>query len=151
MHVQAALRGFLLQLEADGRSPHTVNQYRRHGAALAAWLAATRAATAVAKLTPELLARFFAADSAKNSCRGGPKRAVSLNAMRTSVRCFAKHLHDAGLVATNPARLLRRARCAPPPPRALHPDEQRRLLDVLGKATGDEAARDRLLVELLLG
>lgn len=71
--------------------------------------------------------------------------------MRTSIRCFAKHLHDSGLVATNPARMLRRARCAPPPPRALHPDEQKRLLAVLGKASGDEAARDRMLVELLLG
>ena len=104
-----------------------------------------------AKLTPAVLAKFFADDAAKNSCRGGPKKAVSLNAMRTSVRCFAKHLHDAGLVATNPARMLRRARCAPPPPRALHPDEQKRLLEVLAKAEGDEAARDRMLVELLLG
>src|SRR5262245_1378148 len=104
MHVQAALQAFLLQLEADGRSPHTIGQYRRHGTSLANWLASTRAPTTVAKLTPEVLARFFADDAAKTSCRGGPKKAVSLNAMRTSVRCFAKHLHDAGLVATNPAR-----------------------------------------------
>jgi integrase/recombinase XerC len=151
MHVQASLQAFLLQLEADGRSPHTIGQYRRHGAALVAWLAETRAPTDVAKLTPALLAKFFAADAAKNSCRGGAKKAVSLNAMRTSIRCFAKHLHDAGLVATNPARLLRRARCAPPPPRALHPDEQKRLQDVLARAKGDEAARDRVLVDLLLG
>jgi integrase/recombinase XerC len=151
MHVQDALRAFLLQLEADGRSRHTIGQYRRHGAALIAWLAETGAPTTVARLTPDLLARFFAADAAKNSCRGGSKKAVSLNAMRTSIRCFAKHLHDAGLVATNPARLLRRARCAPPPPRALHDDEQKRLLAVLAKAKGDEAERDRMLVELLLG
>src|SRR5688572_10303279 len=151
MHFQAAIQAFLLQLEADGRSPHTIGQYRRHTTSLATWLAEARAPTTVAKLTPELLARFFAADTAKNSCRGGPKRAVSLNAMRTSIRCFAKHLHDAGLVATNPARLLRRARCAPPPPRALHGDEQKRLLEVLANGKGDEAARDRMLVELLLG
>jgi len=151
MQVQAALQAFLVQLEADGRSPHTIGQYRRHGASLVAWLAANRLPTNVARLTPDLLARFFADDAAKNSCRGGPKKAVSLNAMRTSIRCFAKHLHDAGFVATNPARLLRRARCAPPPPRALHGDEQRRLLQVLAKAKGREADRDRMLVELLLG
>jgi integrase/recombinase XerC len=150
MHFQAALQAFLLQLQADGRSPHTIGQYRRHGTALATWLATTRGPTTVAKLTPDLLARFFADDAAKSSCRGGPKKAVSLNAMRTSVRCFAKHLHDSGLVATNPARLLRRARCAPPPPRALHADEQKRLLEVLAKARGPEAERDRMLVELLL-
>jgi integrase/recombinase XerC len=102
-------------------------------------------------LTPETLARFFASDAARTSCRGGAKKATSANAMRTSVRCLAKHLHDAGLVATNPARLLRRARCAPPPPKALRDDEQARLLAVLAAATGPEAERDRMLVELLLG
>ena len=151
MNLQAALQEYLVQLAADGRSPHTIGQYRRHGTSLVNWLASTGGSTSVAKLTPTLLAKFFADDAAKNSCRGGPKKAVSLNAMRTSIRCFAKHLHDAGLVATNAARLLRRARCAPPPPRALHADEQQRLLDVLAKAKGDEAARDRMLVELLLG
>ena len=151
VELQAALQAFLLQLEADGRSRHTIGQYRRHGTALAIWLATTRAPTLVAKLTPAVLAKFFADDAAKNSSRGGAKKAVSLNAMRTSIRCFSKHLHDAGLVATNPARLLRRARCAPPPPKALHADEQERLLAVLAAATGAEAERDRMLVEVLLG
>ncbi len=151
MHLQAALQGFLLQLAADGRSPHTIGQYRRHGRALATWLARTGAHTAVAKLTPDLLARFFASPAARTTCHGDTKKAVSLNAMRTSIRCFAAHLHESGLVATNPARLLRRARCAPPPPKALHPDEQKRLLQVLAAADGPEAARDRMLVELLLG
>jgi site-specific recombinase XerC len=150
MDIQVALEQFLLQLEADGRSPHTRNQYRRHGRALAAWLDA-RGVSNVAGLNPELLARFFADDAAKASCRGGAKKAVSLNAMRTSIRCFAAHLHDAGLVAANPARLLRRARCAPPPPKALRADEQQRLLAVLAAAQGAEAARDKMLVELLLG
>ncbi len=151
MHLQDALQGFLLQLQADGRSPHTIGQYRRHGSSLANWLATTGANTDVAALTPETLARFFASEAARTSCRGGAKKATSTNAMRTSIRCFARHLHDAGLVATNPARLLRRARCAPPPPRALRPDEQGRLLAALGAATGPEAERDRVLIELLLG
>lgn len=149
MDLQAALQAFLLQLQADGRSPHTIGQYRRHCTSLATWLGTTGSGK-VADLTPDVLARFFAADAARQSCRGGPKKAVSVNAMRTSVRCFCAHLHDAGLVAANPARLLRRARCAPPPPRALHPDEQKRLFAVLKKARGDEARRDRMLVELLL-
>ena len=151
MQLQAALQAFLLQLRADGRSEHTVRQYQRHGTALANWLATTGASTNVAKLTPDLLARFFGADAAKNSCRGGPKKAVSLNAMRTSIRCFAQHLHQSGVLPSNPARLLRRARCAPPPPRALHADEQQRLLAVLAAATGPEAKRDEMLVHLLLG
>ena len=151
MQLQDAIQGFLLQLQADGRSPHTIGQYRRHGNALVNWLANTGADTDVAALTPDTIAKFFASDAARTSCRGGAKKATSANAMRTSVRCLAKHLHDAGLVATNPARLLRRARCAPPPPKALRDDEQVRLLAVLAAATGPEAERDRMLVELLLG
>ena len=68
MHVQEALRAFLLQLEADGRSAHTIGQYRRHGTSLANWLTATATSTNIAKLTPDILARFFADDAAKNSC-----------------------------------------------------------------------------------
>jgi site-specific recombinase XerC len=151
VNLQAALQVFLRQLAADGRSPHTIGQYRRHGTALANWLGTAGIGNDVADLTPDVLARFFASDAAKTSCRGGAKKATSANAMRTSIRCFAAHLHQSGLVPTNPARLLRRARCAPPPPRALHADEQQRLLDVLAAAAGPEAARDRMLVELLLG
>jgi integrase/recombinase XerC len=47
-------------------------------------------------------------------------------------------------------RLLRRARCAPAPPRALRDDEQARLLNVLERARGVEAERDRMLIHLLL-
>jgi integrase/recombinase XerC len=151
MHLQDAIQGFLLQLQADGRSAHTIGQYRRHGNALANWMASADIDANVAALTPETIARFFASDAARTSCRGGAKKATSANAMRTSIRCLAKHLHDAGLVATNTARLLRRARCAPPPPKALRDDEQARLLSVLAAATGPEAERDRMLVELLLG
>ena len=144
MHLQDAIQGFLLQLQADGRSAHTIGQYRRHGTALANWLASAGIDANVAALTPETIAKFFASDAARTSCRGGAKKATSANAMRTSIRGLAKHLHDAGLVATNPARLLRRARCAPPPPKALRDDEQARLLAVLAAATGPEAERDRM-------
>ncbi|MCA8975206.1 MAG: tyrosine-type recombinase/integrase [Planctomycetes bacterium] len=47
--------------------------------------------------------------------------------------------------------MLKRARCTPPPPRALHDDEQERLLAILAVAAGPEAERDGMLVELLLG
>jgi len=73
-----------------------------------------------------------------------------MNALRTSVRCFAKYLHEAGVLAQNPARLVRRAVCSPPPPRALPPDEQRRLLAALEQADGVVAERDHALFHLLL-
>lgn len=150
MQLQEALQGLLLQLQADGRSVHTQKQYERHVRALISWIVTRDIEPQVTNLSPELLAGFLASDTARNSCRGGSKKATSLNALRTSIRCFASHLHGAGVLESNPARLLRRARCAPPPPRALHADEERRLLAVLTSAEGPVAERDRMLVLLML-
>jgi site-specific recombinase XerD len=146
MQLQAALSMFLVQLEADGRSPHTIGQYRRHVTALAAWLGRRDAAA----VRHEDVAAFLAAPVARTAAHGAPKRAVSMNAMRTSVRCFFRYLHEAGVVAQNPARLVRRARCAPPPPRAFTDDERERLLATLRATRGFEAERDYALVDLLL-
>jgi integrase/recombinase XerC len=146
MQFQAALSRFLVQLEADGRSPHTIGQYRRHVTALATWLGRRD----VAAIGHEHVAAFLAAPVARTAAHGGPKRAVSMNAMRTSLRCFFRYLHEAGALAQNPARLVRRAMCAPPPPRAFTDDERDRLLAALRAARGFEAERDYALVDLLL-
>lgn len=150
MHVQDALAAFQVQLHADGRSEHTRKQYERHVRALIAWLATTDHGTEVESLTPSVIAEFLASEAATGSAHGGTKKASSANAMRTSIRCFARWAHESGLVAANPARLLRRARCTPPPPKGLHADEQARLLEVLGNANGQAAERDRTLILLLL-
>jgi integrase/recombinase XerC len=151
MHLQAALGQFQVQLRADGRSEHTRAQYERHVTGLIAWLQAAGRRTDVKSVTPASVAEFFASDAARLSARGGSKKATSANAQRTSLRCFLRWAHESGFAPTNAARLLKRARCAPAPPRALHADEQKRLLQVLADAQGAEAARDRMLVELLLG
>ncbi|HZN38808.1 MAG TPA: tyrosine-type recombinase/integrase, partial [Planctomycetota bacterium] len=151
MQLQDALEAFQVQLAADGRSEHTCKQYRRHVRGLIAWLEQRSASLDVARLTPTIVAEFFSSDAARASVRGGAKKATSTNAQRTSLRCFLRWVHESGLAPTNAARLLRRARCAPPPPKALRDDERKRLLAVLASAKGAEAARDRMLVELLLG
>jgi site-specific recombinase XerD len=46
--------------------------------------------------------------------------------------------------------LIRRARCSPPPPRALSEPDQRRLLAVLQKAKRPEAERDHALFHVML-
>jgi site-specific recombinase XerD len=151
MHLQEALREFEVQLVADGRSEHTRKQYQRHVVAFIGWLTGNHRETDIANLTPNTVAEFFGSDAARMSARGGPKRATSANAQRTSLRCFLRWAHAAGLASSNAGRLVRRARCAPPPPRGLRDDEQQRLLQVLATATGPEEERDRMLIELLLG
>jgi site-specific recombinase XerD len=150
MDLQVALQDFTTQLRADGRSPHTIGQYRRHVAALRAWLAANKRPADLAEITPAVLATFFTSDAARSSARGGDKKPTSANAMRTSLRNFCRWAHESGFVATNPARLLKRARCTPPAPRGLRADDQERLLRVLDAAAGPEAERDRVLITFLL-
>jgi site-specific recombinase XerC len=53
MRLADALTRFLTQLQADGRSPHTVAQYRRHVHRFASWLEAEAITDDVAALEPE--------------------------------------------------------------------------------------------------
>ncbi len=150
MELQDAIAAFDAQLTADGRSEHTRKQYARHAAALGRWLARTKRSTNLAKLDHRALAAFVASPEARCRPDGVDKKATSTNALRTSLRTLFSYLADAGLLPANPARLIRRARCSPPPPRAMHADEQDRLLAVLDADTSAAGRRDRMLVRLLL-
>ncbi len=151
MNISSALDFYLLQLAADGRSPHTVGQYRRHIRSFATWLAQAGHSGDVGAIGHEDVARFLSTPGARTTPRGAAKRATSMNALRTSVRTFFGFLHAAGTIAANPARLLRRARCGTAPPRAMGDDDRDRLLARLAAAVGPAARRDEMLVRLLLG
>ncbi len=147
---ETALERFVVQLEADGRSQHTIGQYRRHVRLLDRWLHTERRSRVIERIDHEDLAVFLSSPAARMRPDGTPKKATSTNALRTSLRCFFSYANAAGFTAQNPARLIRRARCGAPPPRALSKDDQRRLLMTLSKGTGFAAERDYLLVHLLL-
>ena len=151
MSIEEALGKFLLQLEADGRSIHTRSQYGRHIRLLARWAAGAGLSGDLAGLDHEHLARFFAAPEARTRPDGRPKRAGSVNALRSSVKGFFAYLTQAGLVERDPSRILGRARCGQPPPRALGPADQGRLLAVLSKAEEPVGQRDHVLFALMLG
>ena len=150
MRLHEALARFDTQLAADGRSAHTRGNYRRHVELLDRWLAAYGFDDELDLISPEVLAAFLTSDEARESAHGGAKSTITLNAVRTSMRVFFAWLHDAGLARTNAARLIRRAICTAPPPRALNDLEVRRLEDALITAHGPVARRDHLLVALLL-
>jgi site-specific recombinase XerD len=150
MRLLEALETFLLQLEADGRSEHTTAQYRRHITLLAGWLDQQGGALELDVIDHGTLARFLTSEEARLRPDGAPKKATAMNALRSTVRTFFGFLHDAGLLDENPARLVRTARCSPPPPRALSEREQERLLAALDADDSDEGRRDRVLFRLLL-
>lgn len=151
MRIEESLEKFLVQLQADGRSRHTIGQYRRHIRLLARWARDVGGCgDEVERLGHEDVARFLSAPVATGRLLGGQKLATSANCLRSSVKGFFGYLHRAGYIPHDPARMVRRALCAPPPPKALSEEEQRRLLDVLSKATGVEGERDHALFHLML-
>ncbi|MBK9386445.1 MAG: tyrosine-type recombinase/integrase [Planctomycetes bacterium] len=147
MQLSEALAAFVLQLQADGRSVHTIKQYARHLRLLGSWLDANGIEPELDQITTGVVARFLTSDAARRTADGAAKLATTANALRTSVRVFFQHCELAGLVRRSPGMLVRRARCGEPPPRALSDAEVERLLAVAAKGE----ARDELLVRLLLG
>jgi site-specific recombinase XerD len=146
----SALDRYVRQLRADGRSPHTIAQVSRHVALLARWLAAHRLPTDVRRVTHEHIARFLVSREATCRPDGEPKKATATNALRSSLRTFFAYVHAAGYAPRNAAALVRRAKCATPPPRALPEGDCRRLLATLAASDDEHAARDHLLFRLLV-
>jgi site-specific recombinase XerD len=144
MNIHNALNRFLLQLRANGRSPTTIAQRRRHIVALADWLGAD---TNVDDVGHEDIAAFLASPAARQRPDGGMRKASTTNVHRTSLREFFGFLHKAGTIPQDPTRLVRRAVCGPPPPRSLSEEEKRRFLAAL-QEHGSE--RNRALFQTML-
>jgi len=146
MHLSEALAAYLTQLQADGRSKHTIHQARRH----ARMLIDALGDPAADRLTHAEVARFLASDKVQRTADGRPRRPSSGNALRSSIRGFASYLHAAGLTRANAGRLVRRSRVPPARPRAISEEDARRLLAVMDRGTSPTDARDRALVLVLL-
>ncbi|MCC7171441.1 MAG: tyrosine-type recombinase/integrase [Planctomycetes bacterium] len=141
MRLADAIDQFVLQLEADGRSPHTTSNYARHLGLLGRWLGPNDDLDAI---TPQVLARFLVADTTRTG-----RSASTMNAIRTSLRVVFAWLHQAGLIPSNPARMIRRAICSPPPPKGMSASEIERLLATVATGSTPEAKRDYVLFGLM--
>jgi site-specific recombinase XerC len=146
MKISEAVGQYLLQLEADGRSQHTIRQARRHTALLVRFLGDRE----IAEVGHQDLARFLVSAMATKTSEGTLKTPVSMNALRSTVRTFFSFAHSAGIVTANPARLVRRARVGPRAPRGLSGDEQARLRRSFDEAATWADRRDVALFTLLL-
>src|SRR6185295_14943741 len=147
MKVIEVLEVYATQLEADGRSPHTIRQSRRHVGLLARFVGDR----SIAELGHEDVARFLTSAMAMRTSDGRVKRPTSQNALRSSVRCFCGFACAAGYTSVDPARLVRRARCPAPEPQGLSDGEVERLVTVLATARTPAERRDRALFMLMLG
>ena len=151
MRINEALERFIVQLQADGRSQHTIRQYERHVRLFAHWARDVgHCGLQIERLDHEGVAAFLASPLANTRAGGGQKLATSANCMRSSIRGFLRFCREAGYCHSDPGRMIRRARCSPPPPRALSEDDQRRLLATLARARDPEGRRDFALFDLML-
>jgi len=151
MHIDDALGRYVTQLRANGRSEHTVLQLQRHVRLLASWLAQEQRPAELDRIDEDTLAAFLTSAVARTTATGAAKSAGTLNALRGSLKSFFAHAARARWIARDPALLIRRAICSPPPPRALSAKEEERLRAALDAGEGFEAERDRVLILLMIG
>src|ERR1051325_2557519 len=100
MRLQDALESFLMQLEADGRSHHTIAQYARQIRRLGSWLAEEGRSDRIETVTPDVLARFLVSPRAKCMAGGEPRRPMTMNMTRTALRTFFGFLFVSDLIPT---------------------------------------------------
>jgi integrase/recombinase XerD len=150
MDVYDATQRYLLQLSCNGRTVHTKQQATRHIAVLARWMERELHTADLARLGFDEIARFLTSDDATKRPDGTPKKATSVNAIRSTVRAFFAHCAAAGITPGNPAALVRRAIVSDPVPRALSTKEVDALRAALAQAESPSERRDRVLFELLL-
>ena len=110
MRLLTVLDRYLVQLQADGRSPFWQSQVERHVRFLDRWMAEHRLPRDVRRITHEHIARFLASPEANTRLDGKPKRATSTNALRSSLRVFFEYANVAGHAPRNAAALVRRGR-----------------------------------------
>ena len=132
MTLTDGIERFCVQLEADGRSPHTRRTYRRHLDAFARWAGGD---TALADITPDRLARFLTSDAVRmraDAEGAGPRAAITVNQVKSALRAFFRYIVEVGTLAMSPARAVRSARTSSDLPQVLTQDEAARLLGAMG-------------------
>jgi site-specific recombinase XerD len=151
MHLEDGLQRFVVQLRANGRSAHAIEQYRRHVALLAAWCGTKGREPSLEQLDHEAVASFLASPQALQRADGRRKQTSTVNALRASLRGLFRYLHQAGHTQADLARLIRPAMGGRSKPKALLVEQQHRVVGALTAATGTfEDRRDRALFLTML-
>lgn len=145
MQFDAAVERFIAQQAGNGRSIHTINQYRYLLGQLRGWLVETERGLRVDRIQHETLAEYLISDRVRLKQDGTPKKPITVNVSRSALRRFFGYVHEAGYILENPARLIKLAKCGKSPPRVLAESEIKRLFEVLAAAKTAAGRRDHVL------
>ena len=96
------------------------------------------------------MAAFLSSAVARQAADGTPRKASTVNIIRASLKVFFSYLHGAGYIQDDPGRVIRRAWCGRPEPRALSDTERERFLAALDSAESPTERRDAVLFKMML-
>ncbi len=147
MRLSHAIEQFTTYLQANRRSPHTISCYLRDLAGLVRFAGDVD----IAALTPDLLHGFVVSDAVQLKPDGAARAEVTVNRTRATLRSFGRWLEQNRHVDGNPAATLEIRRISRQSPSTLSDPERKRVLREVGARKGEAAARDRVMLELLLG
>jgi integrase/recombinase XerC len=146
MRLSHAIKQFTTYLQANRRSPHTISCYRRDLAGLVRFAGDVD----IDVLTSDVLHGFVVSDAVQLKADGLPRSEVTINRGKAALRSFGVWLVQAGHLANNPAGGLDIRRAARQSPSTFSEPERKRMLREVGARKGEAAARDRVMLELLL-
>jgi len=147
MRLTHAIEHFTTYFKANRRSEATIDCYRRDLLRLADHAGDIDVAT----LTAETVHGFVASDQVQRLGDGRPRSDVGINRTKACLRSFGRWLEQNGHVDGSPAATLEIRRVSRQSPSTLTDPERKRMLREVGARKGAAAARDRVMLELLLG
>ena len=147
MLMSDAFNRFFIFLEANGRSPRTIDGYRRDLNLLLAFTGNMD----MTNLTPDRIHGFLVSPPTRQRRDGKPRAEVTINRTKAAITSFGHYIARAGLVEHNPCAHIEIRRTQRSTPAALTEPERKRLLRELASRKGSQTQRDRVMASLMLG
>ena len=146
MRMTDARNSFLIFLEANGRSPRTIDGYRRD---LDMLLAFTGNVDLV-DFTSDRVHAFLISEPVRLRKDGKTRAPVTVNRTKAAAKSFGRYLVQAGLVDRDPTGTIEIRRANRNSPQALTEPERKRLLRELASRKGTVVVRDRVMASIML-
>jgi len=147
LSIPQIVEDYLCHLQAEGRSPHTVNAYRRDLAAFMTF-ANGESLRELGEVTPADLTRFMASPTVLQDRAGRTRAPASINRYRVALKALYGFAEARWLVTRNPTAILRCQRHRGLPPVILDAGEITRLVN--SEFIGVTGRRDHALIAFML-